>query len=134
MGSTREESDPLTDAQTVLRELQSAVDARDPAALISLFDDPAVLVGTGGDGRNREALRRYLTAVATQPESLRWEWNEVVPFHHGEGVLGFAGFGDVVVSDGSGERRAPIRVTILAVETPDGWRLREFHGSIASDF
>jgi hypothetical protein len=35
-------------------------------------------------------LRRYLTAVATQPGSLRWEWHELVPFHRGDSSLGFA--------------------------------------------
>jgi uncharacterized protein (TIGR02246 family) len=123
----------LADAHTVLRALQAAVDARDPEALVSLFDDPAVLIGTAGDGRSPEALRRYLTAVATHPGSLRWEWLEVVPFHEDAGSLGFAAFGDVVLSEGNSERRAPIRVTIFAVESPDGWRLRQFHGSIPSD-
>lgn len=121
-------------ARTILDSLQAAVDACDADALIALFDDSAMLIGTGGDGRNRDALVRYLTAVATQPESLRWEWGEVIPFHESAGVLGFAAFGDVVVSDGSGERRAPIRATILAVQTPDGWRMRQFHGSIPFDW
>jgi uncharacterized protein (TIGR02246 family) len=127
-------TDPLDDAHGILRALQSAIDAGDAGALVALFDDPAVLVGTAGDGRDREALRAYLTAVATQPESLRWEWREVVPFHASAGTLGFAGFGDIVVSDGETERRAPIRATIFAVQTPHGWRLRQFHGSIPSDF
>jgi uncharacterized protein (TIGR02246 family) len=121
-------------ARAVLDAIQRAVDAHDADALVSLFDDPAVLIGTAGDGRSPEALRRYLTAVATQPESLRWEWREVIPFHQGAGSLGFAAFGDIVVSDGNGERRAPIRATLFAVESPDGWRLRQFHGSIPSDF
>jgi len=127
-------ADPLADARFILDTLQATVDARDADALVSLFDDPAVLIGTDGDGRNPDALRRYLTAVATQPESLRWEWREVIPFHQSAGTLGFAAFGEIVVFDGSNERRAPIRMTIFAVQTPDGWRLRQFHGSIPSDF
>jgi SnoaL-like domain len=79
-------------------------------------------------------VAEYLTAVATQPGSLRWEWSEVVPFHEAPDAVGFAAFGDVVVSGGDAERRAPIRATLFAVATPDGWRLRQFHGSIASDF
>ena len=127
-------SDPLADAHLVLRGLQAAVDARDTDALVAFFDESAVLVGTGGDGRSPEALRRYLTAVATQEESLRWEWDEVVPFHRDGPSLGFTAFGEIVVSDGNGERRAPIRATVFAVESPEGWRLRHFHGSIPSDF
>src|SRR5207244_3484969 len=79
-------ADPLAHARFILDTLQATVDARDAEALVSLFDDPAVLIGTAGDGRNPDALRRYLTAVATQPESLRWEWREVIPFHQGPGT------------------------------------------------
>jgi hypothetical protein len=60
--------------------------------------------------------------------------HDVVPFHESAETLGFAGFGEIVVSDGTRERRAPIRLTVLAIRTPDGWRLRQFHGSIPSDF
>ena len=99
-----------------------------------MFDHPAVLIGTAGDGRNPDALRRYLTAVATQTASLRWEWREIVPFHQGPDTLGFAAFGDIIVSDGNGERSAPIRLTVFAIHAADGWRMGEFHGSIPSDF
>ena len=92
-----------------------------------------MLIGTGGDGRHSDGLLRYLTAVVTQSASLRWEWEEIVGFHQNDGDLGFAAFGEIVVSDGDGERRAPIRLTIFAVETPAGWKIREFHGSIPSD-
>jgi uncharacterized RmlC-like cupin family protein len=125
---------PLADAQSILELLQAALSARDADALVALFDDPAVLIGTAGDGRNREALQQYLRAVATQPESFRWDWREVIPFHHGGASIGFAAFGEIVVANGDGERRAPIRLTIFAVLTPNGWRLRQFHGSIPFGF
>jgi ketosteroid isomerase-like protein len=121
------------DARALLEAIQRAVDARDADALVALFDEPAVLIGAAGDGRDRAGLLRYLTAVATQPGSLRWEWHEIVPFHRSEGTLGFAAFGEVVVSDGSREQRAPIRATLFAVETGEGWKIRQFHGSIPSD-
>jgi ketosteroid isomerase-like protein len=123
-------ADPSADARSILHALQAAVDARDEDALVSLFDDPAVLIGTAGDGRDRAGLRRYLAAVVTQPGSLRWEWREIVPFHQAAGTLGFAAFGDVVWSDGGGEQRAAIRLTVLAIQTADGWKMRQFHGSI----
>ncbi|HLY94131.1 MAG TPA: nuclear transport factor 2 family protein [Gaiellaceae bacterium] len=121
-------------SEEILRTLQEAIDARDPERLIGLWDDSALLIGTSGDGRDRAGLLRYLTALATQPESLRWEWSETVPFHEGDGELGFAAFGEIVVTKGQEERRAPIRVTIFAVETPDGWRLRQFHGSVPTQW
>ena len=124
----------MTDPRAILEAIQSAVDARDPDALVDLFDEPAVLIGAAGDGRDRDGLLPYLTAVATQPESLRWEWRQIVPFHRDERSLGFAAFGEIVLSGGDGESRAPIRLTVFAVETSTGWRIRQFHGSIPSDF
>ena len=120
----------LDEARTILASLQAAVDARDVDSLARLFDDGAVLVGTAGDGRDAEGLRRYVTAVATQPGSLRWEWDELAPFHESEGMLGFAAFGEVVLEEGDVVQRAPIRVTIFAVRQANGWRMRQFHGSI----
>src|SRR5690349_13088153 len=108
--------DVVADAQSILASLQTAVDGRDPEALLSLFDESAVLIGAAGDGRDREGLRRYLTAVATQSEALHWEWQEIVPFHESEDTLGFAAFGEVV----SGEQRAPMRLTVVAVRAADG--------------
>lgn len=131
MKITVESSD---DARAVLEALQSAVDTRDADVLVALFDEPAVLIGAAGDGRDRAGLRRYLTAVATQPGSLRWEWSEIVPFHRSDSSLGFTAFGEVVLSDESDEQRAPIRATVIAVETGEGWKIRHFHGSIPSDF
>lgn len=122
--------DPAADAGTILDGLQAAVDARDLDRLIGLFDDPAVLIGTSGDGRDTAGLHAYLKAVATQPGSLRWEWREIVPFHQGDGSLGFAAFGDVVLADADDEIRAPIRLTLFAVSTAGGWKIRQFHGSV----
>jgi ketosteroid isomerase-like protein len=120
----------IDDARTILANLQAAVDARDVDALASVFDDDAVLIGTSADGRDAEGLRRYVTAVSTQPGSLRWEWEELVPFYQSKGMLGFAAFGEVVLEEGDVVQRAPIRVTIFAVRQANGWRMRQFHGSI----
>ena len=125
-------ADGVGRARSVLEALQDAVDSRDPERLIGLFADPAVLIGTSGDGRDRAGLRSYLTEVATQPESLRWDWHDVVPFHDEPDVLAFAAFGDVVVSDGSTEQRAPIRASLVAAPVDGGWRIKHFHGSIPS--
>jgi SnoaL-like domain len=128
-------SDGETRGRAVLRALQTAVESRDADQLQQLFDDePAMLIGTGGDGRTPETRREYLTAVATQPARLLWEWSEVIPIYETDEFVAFASFGDIVVTDDLGERRAPIRATVMAVETEVGWRIRLFHGSIPSDF
>ena len=106
------------------------MDSRDVERLVDLFTEPGVLIGTSGDGRDAAGLRAYLTAVATQPESLRWDWVDVVPFHDESDVIAFAAFGDVVVSDGTTEQRWPIRASLVAVHDTGDWRIKHFHGSI----
>jgi uncharacterized protein (TIGR02246 family) len=125
-------ADVTARARSVLEALQAAVDSRDPEQLVGLFAEPAVLIGTSGDGRDAAGLRAYLTAVATQPESLRWDWDHVVSFHDEPGLVAFAAFGDIVVTDGTAEQRAPIRASLVATPTADGWRIKHFHGSIPS--
>jgi hypothetical protein len=128
-------SDGESRGRIVLAALQAAVDSRDPDQLLILFDDePSMLIGPSGDGRTPETRRDYLTAVATQPERLYWDWHEVIPFYETEEAVGFAGFGDVVVTSDEGDQRAPIRATLLAVETGHGWRIKQFHGSIPANF
>jgi SnoaL-like domain len=109
------------EAWQVLRTLQAAIDARDRDALVALFHEDAVLIGTAADARDRDAVVAYLTAVATG-DPFRWDYSDVVPFHDD----GFAAFGEIVAERPGGEFRAPFRVTIVAV---DG-RIRSFHGSI----
>lgn len=118
------------DAQRILDDMQEKVTARDLPALLQLFEDPAVLIGTAGDGRTPEGREAYLEAVTTQPGALQWDWRETTVFYESDDALGFAAFGDVVLLDGAQELRAPIRATFFAVRANGGWRLRQFHGSI----
>ena len=122
-------SNGADEARAVLRSLQELIHARDLDGLLDLYDGE-VLIGTSGDGRDSAAVRRYLEAVVGQPGELRWEWAEVVPFHHTDGVVGFAAFGDVVLVENGSEWRQPIRMTGLAVRDGRRWKLRQFHGSI----
>jgi hypothetical protein len=122
-------SDAADEARSVLRALQDLIDARDLDGLLDFFDR-GVLIGSSGDGRDRDGVRRYLDAVVHEGGRLRWEWAEVIPFHSTEDVLGFAAFGDAVVVENDSEWRKPIRMTGLAVRDGGRWRLRHFHGSI----
>jgi hypothetical protein len=119
------------DADEILRDLQTRVSARDLEALAELFEEPAVLIGTAGEGRTNRARREYLEAVVSQPAELVWEWQEQYLFYESPDALGFAAFGDVVLRGGSSEWRSPIRGSFFAVRSDEGWRLRQFHGSIA---
>jgi hypothetical protein len=67
------------DAQWILNDLQEKVTARDLPALLQLFEDPAVLIGTAGDGRTPAAREAYLEAVTTHAAALRWDWRETLP-------------------------------------------------------
>jgi ketosteroid isomerase-like protein len=125
------DADWSANARSVLDELQAKVTARDLPGLRRFFEDPAVLIGTAGDGRTPEGREAYLAAVVGQRAAVRWEWRETLVFYEATDALGFAAFGDIVLIDVGGEVRAPIRATFFAVRTDRGWRLREFHGSIA---
>ena len=107
----------IDDARAIVAALQAGIDARDREALLELFHEDAVLIGTSAHAPDREAVVAYITAVA-EGESFRWELADVIPFHDD----GFAAFGEIV----SGEWRAPFRLTILAV----AGKIRSFHGSI----
>lgn len=119
------------EAQQILDALQQKVTARDLPALIEFFEDPAVLIVTAGDARTREMRAAYLEAVATQRAAVRWDWRETLLFYEAKDALGFAAFGDVVLVDGIDAVRTPVRGTFFAVRTDGGWRLRQFHMSIA---
>jgi hypothetical protein len=116
------------DARSILGSLQQLIDAGDLDGLLELFADDGVLIGTAGEGRDRAAVRRYLEGVVALAGRLRWEWDEVVPFHVTADALGWAAFGDVVID----EQRQPIRMTGFAVRGGDGWRMQQFHGSVAT--
>lgn len=120
----------VTTARAILADLQAAVDSRDIDRLDDLFDERAVLLGTSAHNLDRDDVRAYLKLVAEQPGRLSWEFRDVRVFHEVDATLGFAAIGDVVVSEDGEEARAPFRLTVLAVETDRGWRLRQFHGSI----
>jgi hypothetical protein len=107
----------VDEAREIVRALQDGIDARDREALLALFHEDAVLIGTTAYAPNREAVVAYLTAV-TEGDPFRWELTEIVPFHDD----GFAAFGEIVV----GEVRLPFRLTLVVV---DG-KIRSFHGSI----
>lgn len=117
-------------AREVLRTLQELVDARDLDGLLELFDEDSVLIASATDGRDRAGVRRYLEGVAGRAGELRWDWEDVVPFHRTPDTVGFAAFGDVVVTVDGAEWRQPIRMTGVAVRVEQRWRLRHFHGSI----
>src|SRR3954465_432843 len=108
------EATPGPPPRQTAQSLQQAVDNRDPDRLIALFDEPAMLIGTGGDGRRRDGLVAYLTAGATQSASLRWEWADVVPFYDasdalGFGALGFGAFGEIVMTQGGTEQSGSVQ-------------------------
>ena len=105
------------EAWAILRTLQAGIDARDRDALLALFHEDAVLIGTSGHATDRDAILAYLTAV-TEGDPFRWEYTDVVPFAEN----GFAAFGEIV----AGEQRLPFRLTLVA----DGGKIRSFHGSI----
>lgn len=123
-------------ARDVLARLQSAADTSTVEALAGVFDDDedVVLIGTTSHRLGPAGLREYLTLLVEADGRLRWEWDSVHVFLDLPDAVGFACFGQVVVTEDGEPARAPIRMTAVAVPSRDGWRLRQFHGSLPSDW
>jgi ketosteroid isomerase-like protein len=117
-------------ADEVLTELQDRVTARDLPRLLDLFEDPAVLIGTSGDGRTPGSRTQYLASIVTQNAGVQWAWAEKHLFYESDGALGFAAFGEIILTEAEIESRAPFRLTLFVIRAPDGWRIRQFHGSV----
>ena len=117
-------------ARSILAELQRRTDARRLDDLVAFFTDDALLIATTVHSRGPAAIRGYLASLLAVPGRILWDYDDVVVYHRGPGELGIAGFGAVVLTDGDEVTRVPFRLTVLAVETDDGWQLRMFHGSV----
>ena len=113
----------------LLSELQSAVTARDLARTLDLFTEDAVLVGTSAANLDRGEVSSYLALLFDQPYGMRWDFEIVRVVDSRLGALTFVALGTVGF-DGPHESRDRFRLTCLAVEDGDRWRLRHFHGSI----
>ncbi len=124
---------PVETARAVFAELQSAVADHDLDRLTRLFHEDGVLIGTSAYS-GPEAVAAYLRAVAEQPAALSWELPEVDVFLADGDLLGFAALGEIVVRADGAEDRSAFRLTLVVRETPDGWRILSFHGSIPSDW
>jgi uncharacterized protein (TIGR02246 family) len=118
------------DARAILDELQRRMDTRDLDVLVELFTEDALLIGTAAYNAGREAVRAYLARVLDQPGRIVWDYDRVDVYHRAPGELGVSGLGSVGFADEAAADRDPFRLTVLAVETDAGWRLRMFHGSV----
>ena len=89
-----------------------------------------MLIGASGDGRTPETRVHYLTNIATQSAAAQWAWAEKHLFYESDGALGFAAFGEIILTEAEIQTRTPFRLTLFAIRSPDGWRIRQFHGSV----
>lgn len=58
----------------------------------------------------------------------------MIPVHETDTLIAVTAFGDIVVTSPEGEDRSPIRVSVMATRIDGTWRLKQFHGSIPSDW
>ena len=127
------QTDGDTIAHRLLEELQEAVTAKDVDRLLALFSDDPVLFGTTAANLDRQQTRRYLEMVVDQDGFIRWDFQDVVTLVSSPGLVSFAAVGTVGFDDATGRatgRRDAFRLTCVAVEEGDRWRLRHFHGSV----
>jgi uncharacterized protein (TIGR02246 family) len=127
-GSERSEQS----ARDVLAELESCLATHDLDQMVGFFTEDAVLLGDAEEVFGRDAVRAYLRVMADMEPTVRWQWDRVVVVLDAPGVLSFAAVGSIVFNDPAGQplgEAAPFRVTCLAVQEQNVWRLRHFHGS-----
>ena len=120
-------------AHRLLGELQEAVTAKDLDRLLDLFCDDPVLFGTAAANLDRQQTTDYLERVVAQDGFIRWDFEDVVTLVSAPGFVSFAAVGTVGFDDETGRATGPrdgFRLTCVAVEERDGWRLRHFHGSV----
>lgn len=98
-----------------------------------MFDEDPVFFGTSDHSAGRDAVLAHLARIVEQSGALRWEWTEERVVHETEVSLVLAATGEIVVTHDDTEDRAPFRLTMVAVFTPDGWRVQHWHGSVPSD-
>jgi ketosteroid isomerase-like protein len=115
-------------ARSILAELQQAASARDTDALLDLLTGDVVLFGTVAANLDRTSSEAYIQLLMAQDATIAWDWETVQVVDERPGAVTFVALGTVGLSSDPG--RDPIRLTCLAVDDGDRWRLRHFHGSV----
>ena len=115
-------------ARSLLESIQAAASAHDKAALLDLFTDDGMLLGTAAANLDRDAVERYVDLVLGIDETITWIYDDVRVVDAREGAVTFVGIGTAGFDDG--DEPDPFRLTCLAVLDGERWRLRLFHGSV----
>jgi hypothetical protein len=127
-------TDPERIARSLLDQLQADISDRDK--LLELFSDVVVLFGDDIENFSRDETIAYLTEVAAHGAEIKWEWDRVEVVASEPGSLSFAAAGTIGFYDAAGTLTGgdgPFRLTCVAVEADDRWRLKHFHGSRRKD-
>jgi len=127
-GSQRSEQN----ARAVLAELETCLATHDLDRMVDFFTEDVALIGDAEEAFGRDAIRAYLRVMADMEPTVHWNWDRVVVVLDAPGALSFAVVGSIAFYDPAEQplgEGAPFRVTCLAVQEQDVWRLRHFHGS-----
>jgi uncharacterized protein (TIGR02246 family) len=126
---------PQTKAQieAVLREMAERYAARDVDGVLALFvDEGALVVGTGADEVRfgSDQIRAQVQRDISQADSIAIEFGDITVNVVGGAALCFtsAAFAG---SAGGQQFELPVRLTAALVETGAGWRIAQFHTSVA---
>jgi uncharacterized protein (TIGR02246 family) len=121
-------SEPLDLVRHLLRDLQTAMRDRDPAAALDLFAEGASLLGTSATNLDREAVDDYLSALVLEPTGYPlWDWETVSVVDSRPGAITFVALGTVGwADDPADDSRTPMRLTCLMLENADRWRIGLF--------
>ena len=119
--------------EAVLRGMAERYAAGDVDGVLALFaDDDALVVGTGADEvrLGLDQIRTQVKRDISQADSIAIEYGDITVKVVGEAALCFA---PAAFAGSAGGQRfeLPVRLTAALVETAEGWRIAQFHTSVA---
>ena len=120
---------PLAVAQSLLEQLQRAVETHELGVVLDLLTADAVVLGTAAENLERPEIEAYLGAVVAEQATITWHYDTVRVVDARPDAVTFVALGSVGWDDDEDERD-PFRLTCLAVRDAGRWRLRLFHGSV----
>lgn len=116
----------------LLENFSRQVAARDLEGCIKLFDLTAhvVIVGSeeGYGAKGSNEVRGFFERLYGRDVTFSWDWSEIIGGEDRAMAWGFADGHEIVTREGTSSR-VPYRMSIVAQQTHDTWRIVLLHGS-----
>ena len=92
--------------------------------------DEVLLVGSesGEIAKGRQELEAFFTRVFARQATFSWEWDRIDVSHAGD-LAWFFAEGQVILSNTSGQRKSPYRISGVLERHGEHWLWSQYHGS-----